>query len=187
MVALHELVHVLFGQAVGDTSFPRWLTEGAAKYLSHDFTLADRQRLEQAAREATWLPLDALAEDFPHDPEQAHLAYAESYTFVAFLMDHFGAPALARLNAQMRSGKAFPEAVEAAFARELATIQEEWFTYLRQKYQRQAFWGTSETLFFMAMTLLFCIAAVRRWRQRRQDQELYPPEEDAETGGEQPI
>jgi hypothetical protein len=167
VVAWHELAHVLFDQTAGVGRVPRWLTEGVAKYLSRDFTLADRQRLEQTAREFSWLPLAALEEDFPHDPERAHLAYAESYTFVAFLIDRFGPDALARLSARLRAGEALPEAVETAFAVKLAAMQEEWFTYLRDKYRRQALFGSTDLLMFTAITLLFFLAVGRRWRQRR--------------------
>lgn len=166
VVALHEWAHVAWQAAVGEAESPPWLHEGVAKYLSRDFTLADRRLLEQAAASGTLLSLEELNEGFPHDAARASLAYAESYTFVDFLLQRFGPEALGRLARPMRTGCSLEEAVEQALGVDLLAFQAEWFAHLRQTYRRQALWGSLELVIFAAMALLTLMAFLQGLRLR---------------------
>jgi len=167
VVALHEFAHVAWQAAVGEAESPPWLHEGVAKYLSRDFTLADRRLLERAAASGTLLSLDELNEGFPHDAARASLAYAESYTFVDFLLKRFGSEALGRVARPMRTGRSLGEAVEQALGVDLRAFQAEWFAHIRQTYRHQALWDSLEMVIFAAMSLLALVAFLQGLRLRR--------------------
>lgn len=161
-VFVHELVHVVLGREFGDREIPRWLNEGAAKLFAGELSPQDHATLVQAALGGGLLPLDEITHRWPRSPGRAHLAYAQSVDFVAFLADQREG-ALPALIASLSSGVDVDTALERATGSRLSALEDAWRG-------RMTFWhallpvigGSGVTWGFGA--LVFLVAA---WRRRR--------------------
>ena len=127
-VVPHELVHLVFATAIDNPYHdpPHWLNEGLAVYLSDGYADSDRQQVEQAARDGTIIPLAGLAGAFPTTRERFFLAYAESVSAVARMVDVHGRDALVQLIRSYANGVSDDEAFEAALGRTVAEFEAEW-------------------------------------------------------------
>ncbi len=88
-VVAHELVHALLDQQAGDKAdlVPRWFHEGLAQVLSGDTYLgANEEQLVYRASIGGLPRFRKLREHFPDDPYRRRLAYAQSYSFVGYLL-----------------------------------------------------------------------------------------------------
>jgi|GEM_PF-409377 len=161
-VFVHELVHVVLGRAFGEREIPRWLNEGAAKLFAGELSPQDHATLVQAALGGGLLPLESITHRWPHGGGRAHLAYAQSVDFVAFLAEQ-RADALPSLIAHLSSGVDVDTALELATGSKLSELEDAWRG-------RMTFWhallpvigGSGVTWGFAAM--VFFAAAFRRRR-----------------------
>jgi hypothetical protein len=124
----HELAHVLLYRSVGDgyVSLPVWLSEGIASlaelYPNPDY----EQALTVASQNDSLLPIADLCDTFPLDASGAYLAYAESQSFVRYLRDSYGTPALFSLTSAYADGLSCEQGVVRALSTSLANLDTRW-------------------------------------------------------------
>lgn len=124
----HELAHVMLYRSVGDgyDLLPVWLSEGIASlaelYPNPDYD----QALTVASQNDSLLPIVKLCDTFPLDASGAYLAYAESQSFVRFLRDSYGTPALFSLTSAYASGLDCEQGVVRALGTSLVSLDARW-------------------------------------------------------------
>jgi hypothetical protein len=124
----HELAHVMLYRSVGDgySSLPVWLNEGIASlaelYPNPDY----EQALTIASKNNSLLPIANLCDTFPLDASRAFLAYAESQSFVRFLRDSYGTPALFSLTSAYADGLSCDQGVVRALGTSLVSLDTRW-------------------------------------------------------------
>jgi hypothetical protein len=124
----HELAHVMLYRSVGDgySSLPVWLNEGIASlaelYPNPDY----EQALTIASKNNSLLPIANLCDTFPLDASRAFLAYAESQSFVRFLRDSYGTPALFSLTSAYGDGLSCDQGVVRALGTSLVSLDTRW-------------------------------------------------------------
>ena len=124
----HELAHVMLYRNVGGgySSLPVWLNEGIASmaelYPNPDYA----QALTLASQNGSLLPFADLCDSFPPDASRAYLAYAESQSFVGFLRDTYGIPALFSLASAYADGLSCDQGVVRALNTSLANLDTRW-------------------------------------------------------------
>lgn len=129
----HELSHVALGQLGG--SWPRWFQEGMAMYLTGDrFSIAQYASLYASIRQARVWHFEDLAVDWPDEPEQVSSAYAQSVSFVAFIVQQHGYPALGELIDHVQRGDAFETGFAKAFKTSIWVDENEWRAQLVARY-----------------------------------------------------
>ncbi|MBX5457143.1 MAG: hypothetical protein IRZ31_09595 [Thermogemmatispora sp.] len=130
----HEMTHLLLHQTVStDTDIPLWFDEGLAVYcqLYHEPEMTDR--LNEALRSHSLLPLAQITERFPSNSDAAYLAYAESWNLVDYMYRTFGKPALEHLFQLLgNSRQPFDEALQAAIGEDQAHLENQWHLALHQ-------------------------------------------------------
>lgn len=131
-VVTHELVHALLDQWAGAAGphVPRWLHEGLAQVLSGGPYLGvEDEDLLWAVSSRTAPRFSALERRFPRSDRQLRLAYAQSYSFVEYLLDRQG---LARILAMARaaSDKPFHETYYELTDESLALAQADWENFV---------------------------------------------------------
>jgi hypothetical protein len=82
-ILLHELAHIGVRDAANGMRVPRWLDEGAARFVAQESD--DPAVLARARVADRLLPLASLADGFPADGAEANVAYAESSRAVSIL------------------------------------------------------------------------------------------------------
>ena len=124
----HELAHVMLYRSVGEgyDSLPVWLSEGIASmaelYPNPDYD----QALTIASQNDSLLPVADLCDTFPLDASRAYLAYAESQSFVRFLRDSYGTPALFSLTSAYANGLSCDQGVVRALGTSLVSLDTRW-------------------------------------------------------------
>ena len=124
----HELAHVMLYRSVGDgyDLLPVWLSEGIAS-LSELYPNPDyEQALMIASQNSSLMPISELCDAFPLDASRAFLAYAESQSFVRFLRDSYGTPALFSLTSAYGDGLSCDQGVVRALGTSLASLDTRW-------------------------------------------------------------
>jgi len=89
-VLVHELSHVVLGLALGDARAPRWLDEGLAMFISHEWKMGQSILVARALLFDSLIPLDEIETLNSFSKGKAQLAYAESFLAVAFIADRYG-------------------------------------------------------------------------------------------------
>ena len=124
----HELAHVLLYRNVGNgyDSLPVWLSEGIASlaelYPNPDYD----QALTIASQNDSLLSISDLCDTFPLDASRAYLAYAESQSFVRFLRDSYGTPALFSLTSAYADGLSCDQGVVRSLGTSLVSLDTRW-------------------------------------------------------------
>jgi hypothetical protein len=89
---VHEMTHVVLGQYTFTcgTSLPAWLDEGLAVYNEGPVAPVLSRALATAISTDSAFTIQGIAGSFPTAEEGALLAYAQSRSIVAFLLDTYG-------------------------------------------------------------------------------------------------
>ena len=182
----HELTHVILkADYPAHDDWPLWFQEGLAMRESRTEGWREHLTLSAAALFDRLLPLESLSTSFPAAEAEARLAYAQSASFLAFLDARSGRGRFAILLRELRR-RGFEEAFRVAYGVGVGAAEGEW----RRWANRSFAWIpalTSETAFWLVITLLFLVAiAVRRRRSRlmreQWEQEEQEESDDAESG-----
>jgi hypothetical protein len=124
----HELMHILLYQStkLGYSTLPTWLNEGLASNAELDPNPDYRILLEDAAKKNSLIPLPALCNTFPREAYGALLSYAEADSFVKYLRDSYGVPALQSLVTAYANGLDCNRGAEQALGAGLVQLQRNW-------------------------------------------------------------
>ncbi len=157
----HELAHAALGQ-LGGPALPRWFQEGLAVREAGEWTAESDLALVRAAH--SHLPLSELERGFPEGLTDLQLAYAESASFVDYLIDQHGLAAVQKLIRLCGSGTAF----EAAFQQTLGErglAESGWLDGIKLRYTWIPVVTGSGTLF--AAIAVLCVVAYARRKQHQ--------------------
>lgn len=186
-VLVHEMAHEFIHQycAPHGDRIPRWMHEGLAQFLAGDTYLgASEEAIVWRAATDQLLSFSDLAADFPKDPAQLQLAYAQSYSFVAWLERRFGMRRLLRALAAVDAETSMWRALVVQTQRSTVELEEEWRDYLlhgsgaglRALFQQCFSLSLILALPLLALALVRRLRADQRMRRRLEDQEIARPE-----------
>ena len=161
----HELLHVALGQLGGD--WPHWFHDGLAMFLTGQrHSLAQYAALFQAVQQDRIFSFQDLKDRWPEQPTDVQIAYAQSVSFVDFLVERHGLAALGELiDGVVDDGRSFETAFAKAFKASLWFEEMAWRAQLPSRYSWLPLLTNSSVLW--AVLALACIAASLRLRSRR--------------------
>ena len=126
----HELAHVLTYEVTGSRSqyktLPIWLTEGIASMAETPNPDYPRS-ISQATEKQALIPLADLCLSFPPDMSRVTLAYAESESFVRFIVKQYGNSGLQKLIHAYMDGLDCQQGTLQALGSPLATLETDWW------------------------------------------------------------
>jgi hypothetical protein len=133
-VVRHELVHELLDQHVGrhGRRIPRWFHEGLAQHLAGDTYLGARE--EDLLWPGGIRQLHSFGElrgGFPHDRDALQLAYAQSYSYVAWLVRQHGLADLLAIARATDDVTSFEQALVGRLGRSTLQLEEAWRRHLQ--------------------------------------------------------
>lgn len=165
----HELSHVALGQLGGD-AWPRWFQEGLAVYLTGTdrFSLAPYSVLFRAVMQERVFPLQDLARQWPDQPLDVEIAYAQSASFVTQLFERHSPAEVAVLFDAVKAGDPFETAFAKAFHTSLPMEETAWRKDLPRRYSWLPFASGGTTLW--AAAALICLLGY--WSARRRSHRL---------------
>jgi hypothetical protein len=188
-VLVHELTHELLDQLCEPwgSRLPRWFHEGLAQVVAGDTYLgASEESIVWRAASGTLLPFSSLDEDFPAD--QLQLAYAQSYSYVAWLDRTYGRRRLLEAADAVDGETTFLRALVVATGASTAELEDAWRDYLR--YGSGAQWrrllGHCFSLLMIFALPLLALAMIRRMRADRLARERLAREPAEPPGADGP-
>lgn len=161
----HELLHVALGQLGGD--WPRWFHDGLAMFVTgqrHSFS--QYAALFQALHQDRIFSFQDLKDRWPEQPEDVQIAYAQSVSFVNFLVERHGLAALGELiDGVVDDGRSFETSFARAFKASIWFEEMSWRAQLPSRYSWLPLVTSSSALW--AFLAIACVAASLRLRVRR--------------------
>lgn len=136
----HEMVHVSHLRMTRNR-IPRWLAEGIAVYETSRANPHWSMNLDlpfiMAFQNDRLLPLRDLDAGFnrPRSPGQVTLSYFQASQVVEFIEQAYGHEKLVQTFPKFRSGMTTPEVIQQVFAKDIDALDEEFRTYVTQKYR----------------------------------------------------
>ena len=130
----HELTHIAIEHAIGEPprNVPSWLHEGVATVV--EGAVAERFSYDDiltASVEANRLvSLRGLTGSFPVQGSRAVLAYAQSNSFVKFIIDRWGRSAITQILEAYREGSSQDAALRQAVGLGLNALEQQWLATL---------------------------------------------------------
>lgn len=104
-VVPHEISHQVLYQATRNPFNvpPTWLDEGLAVSNQANGNEYFQSMVETAAEKGKLFSIRSLTSEFPYDPADASLAYAESFSVVQFILQRWGNDGMAAIITQYRA------------------------------------------------------------------------------------
>lgn len=125
----HELAHLVVGQfgwsCVGG-SRPTWLEEGLAMVAEGEPGDAVRQDIARGIEADAFVPVRSLNGAFSAHSADAGIAYSQSYSLVAFLLDTYGQQAMQQLLRVLANGAAYDQALAEVYGFNADGLETAW-------------------------------------------------------------
>jgi len=183
-VLVHELSHVVLGQALGDARAPRWLEEGLAMYISHEWRLGQSVLVARALLFDSLIPLERISTVNSFSRARANLAYTESYLAIAFILDRYGETRLHQLVRDLARPGDIDLAMQTSLGLTYREFLLEWKDYVTSKYHWASVLSNPLILWLLILSLFLLAFVIKRRHARRvlrrwkMDEEVWsePPE-----------
>jgi hypothetical protein len=175
-VFTHEFTHIVIGKILAGRETPTWLAEGFAMYESSEWHLTRMTSLTKAFLTKRVIPLEKLTAHFPTAPDEAELAYAESFMFVSFLINKFGRKAFQQFLRDYATDGNLRGSLTKMSEMHLVTLEKEWLDYMEVRVSWIPLITSATTLWFV-MTLIFVYGYYRKRRMARKTMEIWEKEE----------
>jgi len=126
---VHELTHLATRQVTGNAyvRIPTWLNEGISVYAEGSLSADRRALIESAKWEKTLFSVNALSSPFPSAESRARLAYAQSYSFIEFLIKNGGSSKLQKMLALIQQGTNIDDALMSIYGFDMEGMTMKWF------------------------------------------------------------
>ncbi len=124
----HELTHLVIHQVTFNpySELPTWLDEGLAMNNEGEMEASFASILNKAASEDNLISVQSLSSPFSAYAEESSLAYAQSYSLVAFLIDSYGQDKMFELLNTFRQGSGYDEALERVYRFDMDGLDALW-------------------------------------------------------------
>jgi hypothetical protein len=154
----HELCHLLLHQHIGGSNLPKWLDEGVCQWASDgiaEILITKRQSVFRTSLVAgNFFSFASLADRFPHDKRSLVLAYEQSKSLVAYIVEKYGQYRLLDILDDLENGESLDRAVSKSLNVSLTALEDNWRGHLKSK----TYWLA--LLANHVYTILFFLAAV---------------------------
>jgi len=193
-VLRHELAHLHLDALVGLRQVPRWMQEGYAQQMAHQWQFGDDWIVARAVFSGRVIPLRDIDGVNSFRDASARLAYAESYLAMHRFLDAYGWDGLLLFAARIRAGGNWDEGFFNATGVNYAGFQREFAEYIRGKYNWASFLGDTALLWVFLVAIFVVLYIVKRrqsaarraeWEQEESREDaLYAPFDRPPSGGE---
>lgn len=175
----HELAHIVLEQALTDNGgAPRWLSEGFSMYHARQWTMSGQRTIEEVTLKNAFIPLSILTISFPVDENAARIAYAQSFSLVAFLLndERYGKRVFHTFIANLKQGIDANSALLSAAGVSLERLEAEWRASLQYRYSWFNYLANRGLFWFLLSLSFFAIYLIKR-RKVKQIQAQWEIEE----------
>jgi hypothetical protein len=132
----HELTHQVIFQMTFNpyNDLPVWLNEGLAMFAEGPLSPTYISQLNAALKNNSVFTVRTLASPFSAFPDKANLSYAESYSFVDYLVTTFGSVKMLQLLETFHQGSDFDPAFQKVFGLDMDGLYSQWTPWVAGHY-----------------------------------------------------
>ncbi len=162
----HEFSHIVLGRVIGAEQIPLWLWEGFALYHARQWTLSHTATITRGVLSRSLFSLSQLEKSFPRGKREAALAYAQSFSFVSYLLNKYGREAFHHFTQNLAQGIEVDRALQEATGISRNNLEARWIAHLKLRHT----WIpilTSGLSFWFLGTLIFLAGYLRKKRRTR--------------------
>jgi hypothetical protein len=149
----HELIHIALGKS--RDRLPLWTNEGIAVAIGEGLSWERMWTLNEAAAQKTLISFHQLTKRFPHSGTRAHIAYAQSAHFIAYLQEVYGKDKFKKWLAALLQGQSLEQASKEHLNHEFWFIERSWrqglekgiFAQIALLFKMDTIWALSILLF----------------------------------------
>ncbi|HDH96937.1 MAG TPA: hypothetical protein ENF73_04315 [Proteobacteria bacterium] len=167
----HELLHLVAHERL-KVELPRYFEEGLARYVAGEVGLGTMSTLSVALIRGDFIPLGMLVSSFPLPPEKAKLAYAESESFVWFLVDRYGPEFLGHLFAALERERDFGRAIEQLTGTPLWELEYRWRSFLQSHHTIFVVLNPGWLVWWLILAIMFGVGIHKLVRARKRLREM---------------
>lgn len=180
----HELCHLLLHNHIGESSLPRWLDEGICQWISGslgEIVAGDALDTSPVSIARHPIPMAALEDSFPAGGEPLLRAYAQSMSFVEYLISRHGRDGLHEVLRHLKEGHRVDRGIELALGISYQELERDWLRHIRAG-NVWLIWASQHIydILFFAGAVLTIMAFVRLWTRKRR----LNAEDDADNNGD---
>ena len=173
----HEFAHVVLEQALAKRGgAPRWLSEGFSMYAAKQWTLYGQRTMAEVTLRDEFIPLTTLTTAFPADEEAARIAYAQSFSLVAFMLNSYGKAIFHKFIENLREGMDTNTALIYSAGVDLPRMELEWQAYLKKRHSWFSYLADIG-LFWFLLSLVFVLIYLFKRQKAKRIQEQWEEEE----------
>ncbi|NJN54928.1 MAG: hypothetical protein HC804_09330 [Anaerolineae bacterium] len=128
-VVPHELAHLVvaqYGRSCVGGSRPNWLEEGLAVVAEGEPAADIQADIERGVANNSFEPLRSLNGAFSAHGPEAGIAYSQSYSTVAYLLETYGRDPMQQLIQTLAAGKSTDAALEEVYGFNVDGLELEW-------------------------------------------------------------
>jgi len=140
----HEVNHAFQGYVLGrgninfyasrDIDIPLWFIEGASEFLSIGVDSECEMYIKEALYNGKLPSLIELSDPYRLSSESYIYIYKEGQIFYQFITEKYGKDIISKLYKEIAETRNFSAALKKVFSRNLEVLNEEFLTYLRERY-----------------------------------------------------
>jgi hypothetical protein len=166
-IAVHELSHVVLGQALRGKHVPRWFDEGLAMYHSREWSIGQNFIMAKAVFSRSIIPLKRIDSVLYFDRDKAQLAYTQSFLAISFLMNEYGLEKFHAIIRRLADTGDLDRAMTDVIGLRHDEFEFQWYKYVTRKYGWISLFTNSYYL-WIGISLLFILAFLvkRYWTKR---------------------
>ncbi len=181
-ILAHELSHIVLGQALGTVPAPRWLDEGLAMYISHEWEMGQSVLVARALLFHSLIPLDEISRVNTFGRPRANLAYAESFLAVAFIVERFGEDALRELVGELADSGDIDLAMGISLGMTYREFLHQWHREVVRRFNWISIISDPIVLWSFMLSLFVVVFLLKRHRSRRTLRQWELIEQDRDEG-----
>ncbi len=162
----HEFSHIALGIVVGDQKIPLWLWEGFALYHARQWTFSHTAIITRGVLSRSLFSLKQLEKSFPRGKKEAALAYAQSFSFISYLLNKYGREVFHHFIQNLAQGIEVKRALKEATGVSLKSLEVSWIKHLKLRHTWFPILTSGFSLWFL-VTLIFLAGYLRKRRKAK--------------------
>jgi hypothetical protein len=164
---VHELLHLLLHERLGNREMPRWLEEGMAIFYAEHAEYEKMSALARAHATGSLIPLEEIDRVLEFQQNRAQLAYQQSFSAVRYLLSVYDVEALRSIIAGVAAGQEMDSLFIRATGSTMAGFEEEWRRHL-DKTEKWLWLSEVDELIWLGLPILALVVILLvKLRNRR--------------------
>ncbi|MBN1211661.1 MAG: hypothetical protein JXA92_03710 [candidate division Zixibacteria bacterium] len=162
----HEYAHLALHHRTGRFPPPRWFDEGMAMFVSSEWNWSDNLAMSRAAIFGQFLSLDDIEMLNRFGSGKAHVAYAQSYLAVNYLIKEYDITAVNIFLDEIARDGSLDSALILAVGSDYKGFQDEFYVYLTNRFNiASLFMDTIYLWIFLALVVV--VGAILKFRKKK--------------------